>query len=135
MASVEGSYDRILGESGTYDTSIPPMFNTLHEMQPGEGYWIHATAAVTLTITGTVVATDTPISLHVGWNWVGYRPDVPRPVLQALSTIDGLYTRVIGDDGTFDTAIPVDFNTLKELRPGAGYLVYMTQEGTLVYSP
>ncbi len=133
MHTVDGFYDRILGEVGTYDTSIPSQFNTLHEMLPARSYWIHTTSAATLNITGTAVAADTPIDLHAGWNWVGYLPQASHPVTQALASIDGLYTRVIGDDGTYDVTIPPSFNTLKEMRPGAGYLIYMTQAGTLTY--
>ena len=133
MASVEGSYNRILGEDGTYDTGIPSSFNTLQEMFPGKAYWIHATATVTWIITGTIVPADTPIPLHVGWNWLGYLPEASQPVTQALASIEGSYTRVIGDDGSFVTTLPPSFNTLKSMEPGKGYLIYMTEPATLTY--
>jgi hypothetical protein len=82
---------------------------------------------------GLPQSTNTSLDLHQGWNWVGYLPEAPMPVTQALSSIDGLYARIIGDDGTYDVNIPPTFNTLKEMRPGAGYLIYMTQPGTLTY--
>ncbi len=133
MASVQGSYDRILGEAGTYDVTIPPSFNTLKEMQPGKAYWVHTTSSAELSILGVPQAPDTSIDLHEGWNWVGYLPEASMPVTQALASLDGLYARVIGDDGTFDASIPASFNTLKTMEPGKGYLIYMTQAATLTY--
>ena len=133
MASVEGSYDRILGEDGSYVTTLPPGFNTLKEMSPGKAYWVHATSPVTLTLTGSLMPVDTPIELHTGWNWVGYLPQASMPVTQALASIEGKYTRVIGDDGSFVTSLPPSFNTLKTMEPGKGYLIYMTEASTLTY--
>ena len=133
MASVEGSYDRILGEDGSYVTALPPGFNTLREMSPGKAYWVHATNPVTLTLTGSLMPVNTPIELHTGWNWVGYLPQASMPVTQALASIEGKYTRVIGDDGSFVTSLPPSFNTLKTMEPGKGYLIYITDAATLTY--
>ena len=133
MASVEGSYDRILGEDGSYVTTLPPGFNTLKEMSPGKAYWVHATSPVTLTLTGSPMPVNTSIELHTGWNWVGYLPEASQSVTQALTSIEGKYTWVIGDDGSFVPSLPVTFNTLKTMEPGKGYLIYMTQAATLTY--
>jgi hypothetical protein len=130
MQPVAGAYDHILGEEGSYDTHIPPLFNTLHTMEPGRAYWLHVLTPATLTISGPAVAPNTPLALHESWNWIGYLPADPLPVTEALASIDGLYTRVIGNNGSFDASIPPSFNTLQEMRPGEGYLLYMTQAAT-----
>ena len=133
LASAEGSYDRILGEEGSYVTTLPAQFNTLQEMEPGKAYWVHATSPVTLTLTGSPMPVNTPIELHTGWNWVGYLPEASQSVTQALTSIEGKYTWVIGDDGSFVPSLPVTFNTLKTMKPGKGYLIYMTEAATLTY--
>ena len=133
MASMEGGYDRILGEDGSYVTTLPPGFNTLKSMEPGKAYWVHATNPGVLSVTGAVTDPGAPIELHEGWNWVGYLPEASQPVTQALTAIEGSYTRVIGDDGSFVVGLPPSFNTLKAMEPGKGYLIYMTQAATLTY--
>ena len=130
---IAGKYDRVLGEAGSYNTSIHSQFNTLHEIHAGQAYWIHTTMPITLPITGHSIKPDTPIDLHAGWNWVGYLPQASMPVTQALASIEGKYTRVIGDDGSFVTSLPSSFNTLKTMVPGKGYLIYMTEAATLTY--
>ena len=49
LGSIEGRYDLVLGETKSYAVWLPPQFNTLTEMSPGEGYLIRMTAAGTLT--------------------------------------------------------------------------------------
>lgn len=130
---IDGKYDRVLGETGTFDVSIPVSFNTLNEIHGGSAYWIHTTVSVTLPIIGSSIDVDTPIELHTGWNWVGYLPESSMPVTQALRTIEGKYTQVMDDEGSFVVGLPSQFNTLQEMKPGKGYLIYMREPATLVY--
>jgi hypothetical protein len=99
------------------------------------GYWLHATAAVTLTVTGSQPTTIT-ILLCTGWNLVGYPSGTARPVVEALASITGKYDQVLGYDPAahwrhYNPMMSQALNTLAELAPERGYWVHMTQEGTL----
>jgi hypothetical protein len=49
LESIAGSYLRVVGDRGSYQPSLEPQYITLWDMQPGEGYLIRATQALTLT--------------------------------------------------------------------------------------
>jgi len=85
---------------------------------------------------GEKYAEDRPIDLDVGWNLVSYLPRQPMPVADALQSIDGQYTVVLGyDQGalSFYPDIDPSFNTLREMEPLFGYWIKMSQAGTLIY--
>ncbi|MCB0031612.1 MAG: hypothetical protein KDE28_27060, partial [Anaerolineales bacterium] len=132
--SINGRYDRVLGESGIYDTSLPPVFNSLTEIHGGLGYMIRITetASVNLLVEGVSLPVTTPIPLHQGWNWVGYVPTQTLPIETALQSIAGQYQLVLGQDGTYDPDLPA-FSTLQEMSPGNGYMIYANAAITLTY--
>jgi len=132
--SINGRYDRVLGENGIYDTSLPPVFNSLTEIHAGLGYMmrISDTASVNLLAEGVAIPTTTPIPLHQGWNWVGYLPAQTLPITVALQSITGQYQLVLGQYGTYDPALP-DFSTLQEMGLGKGYMIYANTAVTLTY--
>ena len=49
LASIEDKYTRVIGDDGSFVTSLPPSFNTLKTMEPGKGYLIYMTEPATLT--------------------------------------------------------------------------------------
>ena len=125
----------VLGETGIYVPALDEVFNTLNEIHSGDGYYLRTTEAATtyLLTQGLVTPPDTPLALHAGWNWIGYLPTSTLPVQDALASIDGLYQRVISLDKAYIASIPPSFNTLKDLEPGKGYLIYMDADGTMSY--
>ena len=134
LSSIEGRYDRVLGENGIYTTALPDSYNTLREIHAGLGYYLRITSATTTNalIEGTPVTTDTAIPLHPGWNWIGYLPTTTLPITQALQSIEGSYQRVLGLNKTYDPALP-QFSTLKQLEPGQGYLLFAMSAISLTY--
>jgi len=66
LSSIEGKYARVFGYAAAdaadpwevYDISVPAWANTLQLLQPGEGYWVFATAAADLVLPNEV---DGPI--------------------------------------------------------------------------
>jgi hypothetical protein len=134
--SLVQGFDPVLGGL-TYDPELP-FFSTLTEMDPYHGYWIKATAPCVLTLSGTEIPDNTPLSLATGWNLISYLPDASQGVEAALASIAGQYSLVQGFDPvlgglTYDPELPF-FSTLTQLDPGRGYWIKMTESGTLVYS-
>ena len=139
LASIAGKYSLVLGEDGVYKPPpANPIFNTLTGILPSKGYMIRMTHAAEepnpLVVTGAFLPDNTPISLHSGWNWLGYLPEHSQSVSHALSSIAGKYDLVQGELGTYAPP-PADpaFNTLSNLEPRRGYLIRMTRSATLVY--
>ena len=139
LAQLEGTCIGVQTFDGTalqYDPSLPAKDNTLKTLDPYHGYWIKMEQAGSLSITGTPVAESVPLHLKEGWNLVSYLPDSPLGVRTALSSIDGIYTAVLGYQSqamSFYPSIPADMNTLVSLRSGYGYLIDMSAAATLVY--
>ena len=134
LNSIEGRYDRVLGETGVYVPDLPDVYNTLKELHCGEGYYLRLTGvtSVNLLVEGLPCAADTPIPLHQGWNWIGYLPEETLPTTQALQSIEGHYQRVLSLDKVYDPALP-EFSTLQEMSSGEGYLIYASDPVTLTY--
>jgi hypothetical protein len=95
-----------------------------------------AQAAVTWRFVGAKFAEDRPIALDAGWNLVSYLPRQGLPVTQALQSIEGQYSAVLGfDQGALSYYPDLDpsFNTLHTLEPLHGYWIKMREAGTLQY--
>jgi hypothetical protein len=136
LASIAGAYDYVLGEGGTFSPTPPyPNANSLHHMEPGRGYFVRATVDTTLALEGQWLAVDSPMPLGSGWHWIGYLPPQAQVLPDALQSVSGAYDYVVGEDGTYAPLMPAHLNTLREMRPGQGYLIRMRQPGNLVYLP
>ncbi len=131
LASIATRYSRVLGEGTSYNPSLPA-FSTLKELHAGKGYYlfINGATAVTLLIEGTRLTA--PLTLHQGWNWIGYLPSSTLSIGTALASINGHYQRVLSLDKSYNPSLPT-FSTLKDMAPGQGYLLYMNDATPLVY--
>lgn len=138
--SIDGYYQAVLGyDQGakSYYPELPPEFNDLKELDYEHGYWIRMASASNLTITGVSVTATHPIALNDGWNLVSYLPDDDITVADALASIEGKYTAVLGfHDGaakSYYPQLPPQFNDLKCLRVNCGYWIRTTEAVTLTY--
>jgi hypothetical protein len=105
--------------------------STLKEMQAGIGYWIKATSAKTLSVSGTVPSS--PIPLSSGWNLVGY----DRVLCQAPSTaLSGLATGNLNVVWGYPSQDWQSYDpggspgNLDKLCPGAGYWINVSNRDT-----
>ncbi|MCX7854098.1 MAG: hypothetical protein N2383_15125, partial [Caldilineales bacterium] len=135
LQNINGKYDRIIGEDGAFDPSLPNEFNSLRNLYPGKAYWIRITdlQGVTLITTGTPLHPSTPLPLKRGWNWGGYFPQVTLPITVALQSIAGSFDRVLDGRDAYVPGLPDEHQSLRDMRPGQGYFIRMTQDATLVY--
>jgi hypothetical protein len=135
LATVAGSYSRLLCESGTYlPPPADPRFNTCTTLAGGQGYLLYASAITNLLPSGVRIATDTPIPLHAGWNWLGYLPTCELPVATSLASISGGYDILHSEAGTYrpPPANPA-YNNFSAMAPGRGYMIHATAAVTLTY--
>jgi len=129
------------GEAQSYYPDLPPEVNTLKDVDGEHGYWIKTGtgdqgSVATLRVVGEKLAEDRAIELDAGWNLVSFLPRQPVSVTDALQSIAGLYTAVLGfDQGALSYYPDIDpsFNTLHEMEPLFGYWIKMAQAGTLQY--
>ncbi len=141
LAPLAGHFDVALGFDGTgqsYYPDIPAGQQSLKQMDPLHCYWIRAHDFVTLTIQGSLVPSDTRVPLRAGWNLIPYLPMSSMPLTEALQSIAGHYSAVLGyDQGaqSYYKQIPERMNTLHDLQPGHGYWLHIDHDTYLTYGP
>ena len=108
----------------------------LRKLGPEDGYKLHVTENVTNTWNGLAATPETtPITLHKGWNWIGYVPTLGKHVNDALSNLqasDGDIIKGFDNFAVYDAGQWV--GTLQTLEPGEGYMYQGKQALTLTYS-
>jgi plastocyanin len=134
ISSISTRVGRIVGETGFYSPTLPDQFVTLKELHSGKSYYIYINGSTTVSwqVNGVAVPASTPIPLHAGWNWVG-APPVSMTVSSALQSISSLFKRIINMTLVYDTSLDPSFNTLHNLTPPEGYLLYAKGSGSLIY--
>ena len=110
--------------------------STLGQWRATEAYEVYLTEERSITLTGPRVATETPIQLIPGWNYVPYLPSEPLPVETALESLgDGLV--IVKDEAgnAYINGAGLSINEIGQLQPGEGYKVYVETAQTLTYPP
>jgi hypothetical protein len=118
----------------TYDPDLTD-FSTLWDLDHFHGFWVKMDCEMELCVTGAPVSATTPIELEQGWNLVSYLPDECDSTAHALNSImDDLIVALGFEDGglSYDPELP-EYSTLREMCPGYGYWVKVTQAGQLIY--
>jgi hypothetical protein len=107
--------------------------STLSTLESGSGYWVEMTCPGEMTVVGN--RTTKPVTLTSGLNLVGYNGLIPLPISIALSSIANQYTSVYAyKDGVWLFYYPgaEAESTLKEMIPGSGYWIEVTEETSWV---
>ncbi|MBN1347887.1 T9SS type A sorting domain-containing protein [candidate division KSB1 bacterium] len=106
--------------------------NTIGDISYEEGYQLYLRDAATLTVTGQILAWDTPISLGAGWNMVSYIPDMSIDAAIALSSIAS--ELVLAKNNAGQSYLPAyGINQIGQMQPGEGYQMYLSAASTLTY--
>ncbi len=122
------SWDRAMvyinGQWYTYNEHRDPKFNLgFPDVDNTMGIWVHSTSDSTLTGPGDDIGSTT-ITLHKGWNLVGYASGTER----ALSDVmDGINYDCIQ---TFDGNDIVTLDGNYTMTPGEGYWIHVTSGQT-----
>ena len=106
--------------------------NTIGNWNQFEGYQCYVTAPFDLLISGSRINPQTPINLSVGWNLIAYIKDTEMPIENALSSLGN--SLLIAKDNSGNIYFPsAGLNTIGNMVPGQGYLIYMLSADTLIY--
>jgi nitrous oxidase accessory protein NosD len=129
FAPIMGNVVKIKSILESYDPALNPMFNTLHEIVDGHGYWIKVSSAITFELTGAPMTLDTDVALDGGWNLVAFIPQEAYEVDYTFASLinAGQLLKVKSILESFDPALNPMFNTLHNLYPANGYWVKVTQ--------
>jgi len=102
---------------------IPPNINTIERFEVTQGYQIFCSDTSSWVSTGEPIGFDRiyRISAHT-WSWIGYPFDTEMAADFVLSSIANNIRIVITDDGRY--WIPGLVNSLGNMRPGEGYMVF-----------
>jgi len=111
---------------------IPHIINTIHDITVTEGYQIFCDNNSSWTVEGVLIDPNTEYSLQTArWNWLGYPFDHPVPVTVALSDITQDISIVMTDNGRM--WLPPIINTLGNILPGEGMMIFVTRNLTFRY--
>ncbi|MDP8208420.1 MAG: T9SS type A sorting domain-containing protein [Candidatus Electryonea clarkiae] len=124
--------DLLLAYEDNGEVVIPPVFNTIGDIDVTEGYRLLAASSANLQVSGAPVMPDIEFTLQAEtWNLMGYPFDYELPVEIALASIEDVVIEVMNDDGLL--WIPDSVNTLGYLMPGEGYIVTVNEDVTFSF--
>jgi len=105
-------------------------------------YMIRLSGPGAIVHTGSPVPIGTPVPVRHGWNWIGYLPQGPEDVTDALSDLHDRDLVATGDvvkgqNGFAEYVGGVWYGSLDSLRTGHGYKLYLSSavDSSFVYPP
>ncbi|MBT5956738.1 MAG: T9SS type A sorting domain-containing protein, partial [Candidatus Marinimicrobia bacterium] len=136
LSSIDGSsnYIKSQGAYADYYDSFG-WWGTLESINNAEMYKLDATSPNAIEFTGyPVEVSSVNIELSVGWNWIGYTPQVSMSLGSALSSIDGLATYIKSQTAYADYYDGFGWwGTFENMNPYTGYMISTMGSGALVY--
>ena len=131
-----GDYIKSQTSSATYYAGYG-WFGSLNTIEPTKLYKIKVQNTYAIKFSGKPVDVGTtPISLSSGWNWIGYLPQNSMPLSTALASLPLANNDYIKDQfnsSTYYSIISDWFGNLTTMSPAAGYMLRLTNSGTLQY--
>ncbi|MBO4850991.1 MAG: T9SS type A sorting domain-containing protein [Prevotella sp.] len=136
LQPITESTDRLVGMTDELiNDPVYGLTGGLDNITPTNGYKLHVTEDVNHTWEGTAASPSaTPVTLHEGWNWIGYVPMGERTVADALQLLQPTENDIIKGVDDFATFSNGKWTgTLTALRPGEGFLYYSGKGGSFAY--
>lgn len=97
----------------------------LVEMNNIHGYMVHLSdQRDTLYVPGTPITNFANIDVFSGWNWIGYQPQEPKPIGEALGSINTRNQDLVISQEAFSeyhNGSDTWYGPLKFMEPGKGY--------------
>ncbi len=135
VAAQTGDVTKSQTEFSVYDEALGTWAGSLSEIVPGAGYLIRTTGANTLLVEGPEVDPSVaPIDIPVGWSWIGYLPQLPLPINDALASLGPSTDDLIKSQYQFAQYDGSSWvGSLTELQPNLGYMIRSASGGLLTY--
>jgi len=134
--SAPGDYIKDQTGSATY-YELYGWFGTINSLDPTKLYKIRSHNIADFGFSGRPVdVTATPISLSSGWNWIGYLPTESMSVNMALGSLspeNGDYIKDQTNSSIYYSNFNTWFGNLINMSPYSGYMLRLTNPGTLLY--
>ena len=134
-ANTNGDYIKDQSNSSTYYSGYG-WFGSLIFIEPEKLYKINVQNGAIAEFTGRPVDVNTgKIPVVSGWNWIGYLPQKPMPTGSALSSLSLAeldYIKNQTNSATYYSDYGW-FGSLIVMEPDAGYMLKLSNPGTLVY--
>jgi len=136
VTPIEDHVSRLVGV--TSELTNDPQYGlvgNLTTLEPQQGYKLKMTQAVDNIWSGlTAKPETTTITLHKGWNWIGYVPVISQGLTDAFAGLNASENAVIKCEDDFATFTGGTWvGSLGELSPGHGYMYYSDTEQTFTY--
>jgi hypothetical protein len=111
------------------------LVGNMTEMTAGKAYKVEANTRFTNSFRGHLYNMDAkPISLHQGWNWIGYPCKESLAINSAIQNAEeGDY--LVSQTGFAEYGDGIWEGTLDALEPGAGYLYKSESDKNLMLAP
>jgi uncharacterized protein (TIGR02145 family) len=131
----EGDYIKNQAVSATYYDGTG-WFGELAQIDPKDMYMIKLSEKDTLDFTGNPVDINTnQVSIKNGWNWIGYLPQLPKAVADALSSISAVENDYIKDQISSSAYYNGAgwFGEMGNMEPLDGYILKTSHTATLTF--
>lgn len=112
---------------------LPPALNTIGDIQLTQAYQVFCDADDELYIEGRPINLDQlDYNLFTGrWNWMSFPFDHPILMTYALESIEDYVVILLTDDGRL--WVPPFINTVGNMEPGMGYMIFVTEDVNFNY--
>ena len=110
-------------------------YGDLEFINPNLMYQLKLASAKTLVVSGAPVNVAEPITLNPGWNWIGYKPQMPLNINTALvspSFVGGDFIQTPGASWDYYEGYGW-YGEQENMFPGRGYQIKVANSGTITY--
>jgi hypothetical protein len=133
MFAPAGTAIRELQDANGARTNFFSRLNELGSLNPKKGYFAYMERAATVDIRGEkILSSANPIVLEAGWHIIPFWSLTPRPVGEALASLNGSLDLVKDIQGNA-YSLMYGFNSLTNLVPGRAYWAHLSRRDTLVF--
>ena len=119
----------------TVNTADTTYGGTLRTMDVTSSYRVNALREATFRFDGTAVnCAQTPITVHKGWNWIGYLPLQTMSVNDALADIEPVSGDLVKSKKAFAVYDGAQWiGSLSRMTPGEGYMYLSNAAGNFSF--
>lgn len=132
--SSAGTAIRELQDANGAKTYFATRRNEIGPLNPKQGYIAFMDRATTVEIRGEkILPSGNPIPLQAGWHIIPFWALTPKPVAEAVVSLNGALQIIKDVDGK--PYLPgYGINNIGNLQPGRGYWAYLSRPDTLIFT-